>query len=43
MKQLINIILEDYRKEGFTKREYIAYGMILPMVYIAIIILTSNF
>lgn len=43
MKELINIILEDYRKEGFTKREYITYGVILPVVYIAVIILMSNF
>ena len=27
MKKLINIILADYQREGFTKREYKIYGV----------------
>ena len=42
MKQLINIILADYRKEGFTRREYVKYGIIAPIIYIIVVILSQN-
>lgn len=38
MKKLIDIILADYQREGFTKREYKIYGVyavLLLMVAIA--------
>jgi hypothetical protein len=41
MKQLINIIREDYRKEGFTRKEYIRYGILAPIAYIIIVIISS--
>jgi hypothetical protein len=43
MKQLIQIILSDYRKEGFTRKEYIIYGVLAPVAYTIAIILMSNF
>lgn len=32
MKKLINIILADYQREGFTKREYKIYGVYAVVV-----------
>jgi len=34
MKQLINIIQEDYKKEGFTRRDYIIYGIVAPALLV---------
>lgn len=42
MKQLIQLIREDYRKEGFTRREYVKYGIIAPIIYIIVVILSQN-
>lgn len=33
MKQLIQLIREDFRKEGFTRKDYIVYGIIYPLVF----------
>jgi hypothetical protein len=41
MKHIINIILEDFRKEGFTRKEYIRYGILAPITYIIIVIILS--
>lgn len=30
MKHLINIIREDFRREGITKRDMVVYGIIMP-------------
>ena len=42
MKQLINLIREDFRSEGFTRREYVKYGIIAPIIYIIVVILSQN-
>jgi hypothetical protein len=39
MKQLIDIIIEDYRKEGFTRRDYIKYGILAPIAFVALCII----
>lgn len=41
MKQLVNIILEDYRKEGFIRRDYIVYGILAPIALTAVCILAG--
>lgn len=41
MKQLINIIREDYRKEGFTRKEYIYYGILAPIAYVIIVTISN--
>jgi len=38
MKELVNIIREDYRKEGFTRRDYIVYGILAPIALTAVCI-----
>jgi len=39
--ELIRIIIEDYRKEGFTRRDYIKYGILAPIAFVVITILSS--
>lgn len=41
MKGLIKIILEDYRKEGFTREEWIKYGLIGPAVLFVVLVLAG--
>lgn len=41
MKQLINLILEDFKEEGFTRRDYIIYGVLAPIALIALCIFTE--
>jgi len=41
MKELVNIIREDYRKEGFTRRDYIVYGILAPIALTAVCILAG--
>ena len=43
MKELFAIIIEDYRKEGFTRRDYFIYGILAPMAFTAACILASAF
>ena len=33
----MNPIIEDYKREGFTLKEWVKYGVIIPIVYILII------
>ena len=35
MKHLINIIREDFRREGITKRDMVVYGIIMPASLLA--------
>lgn len=42
MKQLIKTILNDYKAEGFTRKDYIIYGVLAPIAYLIIIIFASN-
>ena len=39
MKELFRVILKDIEKENFTKRELIKYGIIGPLVLLAITII----
>lgn len=41
MKGLIKMLLEDYRKEGFTREEWIKYGLVGPAVLMAMLTLVS--
>lgn len=34
MKELINTIWENFKKEGFTKREVIKYGIVYPLAFL---------
>ena len=34
MKEFISLFEKDFRKEGFTKKEYIVYGVVAPVVLI---------
>lgn len=36
MKELIEILLKDIKDENFTKREYIVYGIVTPLVLVGI-------
>ena len=34
MKEFLNFMEKDYQKENFTKREWIVYGIVLPMAIV---------
>ena len=36
MKELIEILTKDIKDENFTKREYIVYGILTPLVLVAL-------
>lgn len=35
--------VKDYKKEGYTRKEWIIYGVIVPMAFIVIACLASVF
>lgn len=37
MKEFINFMEADLRSENFTKRECLIYGVIAPLVFVAVI------
>jgi hypothetical protein len=41
MKELIEILLKDIKDENFSKREYIVYGILTPIVLVGIMALTG--
>lgn len=43
MKELINLIREDFKEEGFTRRDYFIYGVLAPLGFTAFCILASAF
>lgn len=43
MKEFINIMLKDYQKEHFTKKDYIIYGIFAPVVLILILCIVNFF
>jgi len=43
MKQLITIIKADFHEEGFTRRDYIVYGILAPIGLTALCIIASAF
>ena len=43
MKQLIQLIREDLRKEGFTRRDYIVYGIIYPLAFMLLLGIVGYF
>ena len=36
MKELIEILLKDIKDENFSKKEYIVYGILTPIVLVAL-------
>ena len=36
MKRFFTIMVNDYREESFTKREYVIYGVIVPIVAVIV-------
>ena len=36
MKEFINAMMKDIHQENFTKREYIIYGILVPLTLMAI-------
>lgn len=41
MKELIEILLKDIKDENFTRKEYIVYGVLTPIVLVAIMALAG--
>lgn len=41
MKEFINIMMKDYQKENFTKKDYVIYGIIAPVVLILILCISN--
>ena len=41
MKELIEILLKDIKDENFSKREYIVYGILTPLVLVGIMALAG--
>lgn len=39
----MNDFIKDFRDEGFTRKEFIKYGIIAPLVLIALCLLASVF
>lgn len=39
----MNDIIKDFRNEGFTKKEFVKYGIVAPLVLIALCLLASVF
>ena len=37
MKEFFNVMFEDLKQEGFTKKEVVIYGVVVPLVSILII------
>jgi hypothetical protein len=35
MKEFFDIMLQDLKKEGFTKKEVLIYGVVVPLAFIA--------
>lgn len=35
MKEFFNIMFEDMKQEGFTKKEIVIYGVVVPLTFIA--------
>jgi len=43
MKQFFNMILNDYRAEGFSRKDFIKYGIIYPLAFILILGIVGHF
>jgi hypothetical protein len=41
MKELIEIMLKDIKDENFSKKEYIVYGILTPIVLVALMALAG--
>ena len=35
MKEFFNIMFEDMKQDGFTKKEVVIYGVVVPLAFIA--------
>lgn len=36
MKQFLEIMLKDIQREEFTQKEYLVYGVVVPLILIAL-------
>ncbi len=41
MKELVEIMLKDIKDENFSKKEYIVYGILTPIVLVALMALAG--
>ncbi len=41
LKEIISVLQKDIEAEGFTKREYVIYGIIAPLALIAACVLAE--
>lgn len=41
MKKFIKIIGEDYRKDSFTQKNYVVYGIVAPIVLFGLMVLAG--
>lgn len=41
MKKFIKIMVEDYRKDSFTQKNYVVYGIIAPIVLFGLMVLAG--
>ena len=41
MKGLIKLLVEDYRMEGFTREEWIKYGLVGPLALFVVLVLAG--
>lgn len=43
IKDIINLIREDFRSEGFTRKDFIKYGIIYPLAFILLLGIVGYF
>lgn len=43
IKDIINLIREDFRSEGFTRKDFIKYGIIYPLAFILLLGIVGHF
>lgn len=41
MKKFFKIMADDYRRDSFTQKDYVVYGIIVPIVLIGLIVLAE--
>ena len=42
MKEFLNIIMRDYASEGFTRKDWLYYGILFPLVLGTLVLLIGN-
>lgn len=43
MEELARKIIEDFRKEGFTRKDFIKYGIIYPLAFLLLLGIVGHF